>query len=138
MTRGMKDRFFASPIQVEKVSTPEWSELNHVHVRKLDGVLLQLTQQLIETYDRDRKESNAEQNGRMTDAQLIYKLFIVFVCDDTGASVFDDADMPKVLKLAFGPVERCVNAGLDFNHMTEEAATKMRGKSKAAHPRKRG
>lgn len=132
---GTKEDLFAAPILVEKVSTPEWPKLRHVHVRKVDGVLLTLAQQLIERYERERK---AEQNGQMTDAQFMYKLFIIFVCDEKGAPLFIDADMPRVLKLLFEPVDRCVNAALDFNHMTEEAAKNMREKSKGVRPGKRG
>ncbi len=133
-----KEKLYAAAIPTEKVSTPEWRGLKHVHVRKLDGVLLTLAQQLIERYERDRADRKAELNGQMTDAQFMYRLFIIFVCDDNGAPVFVDADLGKVMKLVFVAVERCVNAGLEFNHMTEEAATKMRGKSKPAPRGKRG
>lgn len=135
---GIKEKMLAAPIPVQEIKTPEWSELQLVHVRKLDGVLLALTQQLIERYERQRAETKVESNGQMTDTDFIYELFIVFVCDAKGAPIFETSEKPSVMKLLFAPVERCVNAGLAFNHMTEEAAKDLRGKSKAAHPGKRG
>lgn len=135
---GIKDKLYAAAIPTHKVLTPEWPTIEHVHVRKLDGVLLTLAQQLIERYEREHAAGKDEQNGRMTDAQFMYRLFIIFVCDEKGDPVFVDADLDQVMKLVFVGVERCVNAGLEFNHMTEEAATKMRGKSKAAPRAKRG
>ena len=135
---GIKDAMLAAPIPVQKIETPEWPDLKHVHVRKLDGVLLAITQQLIERYERERAQRTIEANGQMSDTQFIYELFIIFVCDENGDAVFSASDKASIMNLLFAPVERCVNAGLEFNHMTEEAAKEVRGKSKGVRRGKPG
>lgn len=137
MGSAYKDRMFDSPTPVLEVLTPEWSECRKSYVRLLGGAELSAAQQLAEKFSREA-ESKPSNNGRMTDIEFAYRLFIVFVSDKDGASVFRESDLADVMKLFFKPVNRCMLAGLAFNGMTEEAAKDLRGKSTGVRRAKRG
>ncbi len=138
MKSAEKASLFAEGVPVEPVATPEWESMPKLHVRKLGGVAMNVVQQLIERFEREHADRAVAENGRMTDVEFVYKLFVVFVCDAQGESIFTDDDLPKVMELMFVPVNRCVDAGLAFNHMTEEAAKDLRGKSKGVRRGKHG
>ncbi len=132
-----KDAMFDSPVPVLEVLTPEWSKHPKSYVRLLGGAELSSTQQLIEKFSREAENKPAT-NGRMNDMEFLYRLFMALVSDKDGKPLFRDSDLSDAMRLLFKPVNRCMEAGLAFNGMTEEAAKDLRGKSKGVRRGKRG
>lgn len=138
MSGAAKTAMFESPIPIREIATPEWSKRPKSYVRLLCGVELSAAQQLVEEFSQQSGEAKAHTNGRMTDMEFLYRLFIAFVSDEHGAALFRSDELTDVMKLLFKPVNRCMEAGLAFNGMTEEAASDLRGKSKEVRRTRHG
>ncbi|NIO43790.1 MAG: hypothetical protein GTO41_28710 [Burkholderiales bacterium] len=135
-----KDAILNKVCTVQKVENPEWPEAE-VWVRKLNGRQVERALSLIEgrAQASNSTQGKAESNGKVSDARLTAELFILLTCDVTGTPLFGADDVDVVLdQCEFAPVQRCVEAGLEFNYMTEESYRKLRGNSKRAPRAARG
>lgn len=107
-----------SPPKTLRVETPEWKEGGHVFVRILSGPQTELVQQLLAKRAKAEEESS---NGAVNDMQHMSELCCIFVCDEAGAKVLEAEQAGALFQKAFVPIQRCVEEGLAFNHMTEES-----------------
>lgn len=120
-----KDIKVAKP-KTRKIATPEWRDNGHVFIRKLSGVQVGVVQELIARHSHDAKDASAKDNGSMTDTRLLAELCIVLVCDADAEPLLEAKDVTALLEGPYAPIERCVMAGLDFNHLTEDSADSAR------------
>lgn len=106
------------PVEVDKVSTPEWSHEGdkeaHVYVRSLSGTLADELFRLVEK-DADNK------------AKMMAEICILGVCDEGGARHFQDGDLQSLMDGPFAPLKRCSEAVLSFNGFTEEGDEEIAG-----------
>lgn len=128
-----KDDILQCGIVVQQVAIEEWP--TEVYVRKLNGRQVEKAMNLIEAQEKLTQPSATDEqsNGRMSMARMAGELFVLFVCNVAGAPLFSSDDVDRILdECDFAPVQRCVEAGLEFNFMTEASYGKLRKNSKAA------
>lgn len=117
-----KKRILDSKLKLRKVETPEWEDGEHVFVRILSGPQTEQVQSLL--HERDKVEK-ASPNGAASDMRHMANLCCIFVCDEAGRPVLDPKDASALFDRAFAPIQRCVDEGLAFNHMTEESRKEL-------------
>jgi hypothetical protein len=96
--------------KVKKVEVPEW-ELNgadHVYVRQLSAAEAQCIAAL------------GDGETRLAD-QLVTPC-LLGVCDADGVRLFDDDDREQVAGLEFAALQRCVEALMELNELTDEGS----------------
>ena len=119
--------------KVLKVDTPEWEDA--VYVAKLAGDQMERVMDLVKAHD---KTGDPSTNGRISDVRLVVELAVVFMCDHRGASVLDADAVPRLLGEDFSVVSRVVDAGFEFNNMTDAAMERVAKNSPATPGGKHG
>lgn len=103
-----------------KVDTPEWEDA--VYVAKLGGDQQQRVQDLLALHG---KAGDPKDNGHMGDVQIIVEMAVVFMCNKDGMTMLGAEDVPRMLKEEFAVLSRVVDAGFDFNNMTDESMERV-------------
>ncbi len=107
-----KAEILGSALQVREVETPEWG--GSVFVRELPGNELQALM------DRPKGES---------DIAYTYRIATSCICDDGGNRLFEDGEHKSLMAKGIAPLQRCIEAALDLNGMTEESQKVLAGNS---------
>lgn len=109
-----KAEILRTALKVEEVQTPEWG--GAVYVRELPGNELQALM------DQPKGES---------DIAYTYRIAMSCICDENGHRVFEDCDHEELMAKGIAPLQRCIEAALDLNGMTEESQKALAGNSEA-------
>ncbi len=113
-----------SHVRVKKIETPEWGEGGYVYVRYLDASDARRIQEIVPASD----------NGKPDEAMALVDWCVLGVCDKSGAPVFSAADIDSLLRAPLAVIQRCANAILKINGLTEEGESerkKSTGRSSA-------
>ena len=96
--------------KVHKVYVPDWAldGADHVYVRQLSAAEAQCIAALGE--------------GDTPLAEQFVTPCLLGVCDADGVRLFSDEDRDKVADLEFAALQRCVEALMDLNELTEEGS----------------
>lgn len=105
--------------KIQKVSTPEWAldtngtQEAHVFVRTLSGDQAGAVQRLAAA----QQDAGAD----AAEPKALAGWCVLGVCDDKGAALFTDADIPALLARPLMPLQRCAAAIMELNGVTDTA-----------------
>lgn len=134
-----RDQVFKAERRTRKVPVPEWGSIvaehdgayeeGHVYVRLLSGTQIERFGELQQRYDATAQDGS--DNGKLGNAGLACELCIMLASDRQGVPLFSEKDCEQLMDVPFVAMQRIVEAGLDFNCLTDESFNAMRGNSSA-------
>lgn len=110
-----KDILAAKAFEVRRVEVPEWN--GYVHVRSLSAAERDELEASMITFVGKRQQLRLE--------NFTTKLFTLSVCDEKGARLFSEADIPALSKKSAVALRRVVEAAQLLAGMTAEDVTKL-------------
>lgn len=107
----------ASDTRTAPVAVPEWG--GDICVRVLSGA------------ERDRLEAamQPDKNGRKNYEQFRARFAALVICDESGARLFEDKDVPALGAKSSVVLDRIMEAGMRINAMSQADVTDLVGES---------
>lgn len=134
-----RDQVFEAKRRTRRVPVPEWGGIMaeqdeteseaHVYVRLLSGTQIERFGELQQRYDTTAQDGS--ENGKLGNAGLACELCIMLASDRSGAPLFAEEDRGRLMEVPFVAMQRIVEAGLDFNCLTDESFKAVRENSDA-------
>lgn len=109
-----KEEILGVPLKMQEVNTPEWG--GSVYIRELPGT------ELAALMDRPDEES---------DIAYTYRIATSCICDEDGQRLFEDGEHKALMAKGIAPLQRCIEAALDLNGMTDDSQEALAGNSEA-------